>query len=48
MKQVTIVKETDIIRESPEYKGIRRFNSPELPTSAGLPLWGNAVLLHFV
>jgi len=37
MKQVVIAKETDsITRESRGYKGIRTFNSTELPTNAGL------------
>jgi len=36
MKQVAIAKETDITRESRGYKGIRTFNSTELPASSEL------------
>jgi len=36
MKQVTIAKERDTTHESCGYKGIRTFNTSELPASAGL------------
>jgi len=35
MNQVAIAEQTDITRESRGYKGIRTFNSSELPASAG-------------